>query len=108
MTDWYSKSKANHLEFIRRANLNGKLTSDEEICCFLALAQAGEAGELANLYKKIWRGDKIPLAKIESEIADVYIYLKHLCGHLGIDIDAAATKKVDEVSQRLGLPNVNG
>lgn len=48
---------------------------------FLALALAGEVGELANLIKKQWRGDNDPafLDKLEDEIGDIEAYLRLLC-----------------------------
>ena len=47
---------------------------------FLALALFGEAGELANLVKKEWRGDEEPAmrAKLEEEVGDVYAYMRLL------------------------------
>jgi NTP pyrophosphatase (non-canonical NTP hydrolase) len=44
---------------------------------FLALAMCGEAGEVANLIKKQWRGDNIPNfeALLEEEIGDTFAYL---------------------------------
>jgi len=52
----------------------------EEDQRFLALALAGEVGELANIIKKQWRGDNDPefTAKLEDEIGDVYAYLRLL------------------------------
>jgi hypothetical protein len=48
---------------------------------FLALALYGEAGEVANLIKKKWRGDQLgPDHKslLRNELGDVYAYLKLL------------------------------
>lgn len=102
---WYTQSKMNHEEFIARAQAKGRLMTDSEIQRFLVMAAAGEAGELANLYKKEWRGDDINASefaeKIHGEIADVYIYLMHLCSHLCVDIDTLAERKVRIVKDRL-------
>lgn len=64
---------------------------------FLALALCGEAGELANLVKKEWRGDKIPglLDKIEDETGDIYAYLSLLCMAYNI---RAPERILDEVT----------
>lgn len=51
--------------------------TDEDIR-FLALALAGEAGELANLIKKDWRGDLIDWRKVNDKIADIRVYLELL------------------------------
>jgi hypothetical protein len=47
---------------------------------FLALALYGEVGEVANLIKKKWRGDKLDnyQALLRTELGDVYAYLKLL------------------------------
>jgi NTP pyrophosphatase (non-canonical NTP hydrolase) len=58
---------------------------------FLTLAMCGEAGELANQVKKIWRGthqmDGIDgiRHKIEQEAVDTFIYLANIFGVLEID-----------------------
>lgn len=60
-----------------------------------ALSMSGEMGELCNVIKKVQRGDfgfdepdpKCPgLTKIESEAADVFIYLMNFCGDMGVDL----------------------
>ena len=56
------------------------------------LALCGETGELANLVKKIERGDHTveqDFARLEDEVADVFIYLMCITGLLGIDLGRA-------------------
>jgi NTP pyrophosphatase (non-canonical NTP hydrolase) len=56
----------------------GREPGSKEDIRFLALALAGEAGELANLIKKEWMGFKDPGGRreqIEEELADVNSYL---------------------------------
>ncbi len=101
MTHWKPKSKAIHQEFCRRAQAKNKLMDEAEIVNFLALALCGEAGELANLIKKMWRGDSISPEKIRHEIADIRIYLDHLADHLGVNIDDACEEKLAIVQERL-------
>lgn len=98
---WQPQSWANHQEFIKRANAKGHLRSDAQVISFLGLALCGEAGELANLLKKMWRGDSVSTQDLWHEIADVRIYLQHLAEHLGVDIDAACQQKVEIVAKRL-------
>jgi hypothetical protein len=47
---------------------------------FLALALYGEVGEVANIIKKKWRGDKLDNYQVllRGELGDVYAYLKLL------------------------------
>lgn len=70
-----------------------------------ALAVAGEAGELANLIKKVRRGDfTMESAKqaIADELADVVIYCDLAAASLGIDLGRAVARKFNEVSDRTG------
>src|ERR1700741_2898855 len=74
---------------------------------YLALNLAGEAGELANFVKKLWRRDpaiggpegfavldESDRAQVSDELADVAILTMVLANHLGIDVEAEARKKL--------------
>jgi NTP pyrophosphatase (non-canonical NTP hydrolase) len=99
---WIDFSEQVHARFIQRARAKGKLETPEDIQRFLSLAICGEAGELANLIKKSWRGDEINIADVWDEIADIRIYLEHLARHVGLmDLDKACDKKIREVAARL-------
>ena len=87
--------------FPQSVQVKGKLKSHAEVLSFLALAVCAEAGELANLIKKMWRGDDVDSSLLQDEIADIRIYLEHLARHLKIDLDQACTAKLDVVAQRL-------
>lgn len=69
------------------------------------VAVAGEVGELANLLKKVRRGD-VGLCdareEIAKEIADVQIYLDILAFRAGVDLGEATIAKFNEVSERVG------
>jgi NTP pyrophosphatase (non-canonical NTP hydrolase) len=65
-------------------------------------AIVGELGELANLLKKIRRGEEIPCELVEQEWADTFTYLDLLAEALGINPMAAVLRKFDEVSDRVG------
>lgn len=65
----------------------------------------GEVGELANVLKKVERGDftlEQAIGDIAKEIADVQIYLDLLSAHLAIDLGEATRAKFNEVSARVG------
>jgi NTP pyrophosphatase (non-canonical NTP hydrolase) len=98
---WQQRAQGIHERFVRLAQAKGNLNTDSEILSFLALAICGEAGELANLVKKAWRGDEVDPNAIRDEIADVRIYLEHLTRLLDIDLDQACEEKLDEVAGRL-------
>jgi NTP pyrophosphatase (non-canonical NTP hydrolase) len=78
-------------------------------------AMCGEAGELANVIKKLRRyefglrgaGDPTEddlRAMAAKEVADVYLYLDLLATKLGVDLPAAVVAKFNEVSERQGFP----
>ena len=71
---------------------------------FLALAMAGEVGELLNIIKKVWRGDKQlddeTLAAIREELTDINIYHLLLSDCFGADRDAECEKKIPELYRR--------
>lgn len=100
---WQQRAQGIHERFVKLAQAKGNLTSDAEILNFLALAICGEAGELANLVKKLWRGDEVAPNVIRDEIADIRIYLEHLARHLHIDLDRACENKLDVVAERLAV-----
>lgn len=79
-------------------------------------AMCGEAGEAANVVKKLRRyecglrgiGDPTEadlLAMLADEIADVFTYLDLLATYYGIDLPAAVVAKFNRVSERQGFPD---
>jgi NTP pyrophosphatase (non-canonical NTP hydrolase) len=70
-------------------------------------ATVGELGELANLMKKVDRGDfslDEARADIAKELADVQTYLDIMAFKLGVDLGEATKDKFNEVSERIGSP----
>jgi NTP pyrophosphatase (non-canonical NTP hydrolase) len=80
-------------------------------------AMCGEAGEAANVVKKIRRhetglaalGQPVPpveelMAQLGDELADVVCYLVLVADHYGIDLPAALVSKFNRVSERQGFP----
>ena len=64
-------------------------------------ALAGETGELCNWIKKIRRGDKIDLAEVGKELADIVIYADLLAEQLGLNLGECVRSKFNEVSDRV-------
>lgn len=68
-------------------------------------AVTGELGELANLIKKIERGD-MTLAEaygdVADELADVQTYLDLLAFRCGVNLGNATANKFNRVSDRVG------
>ena len=68
-------------------------------------AVVGELGELANIMKKVRRGDLTmdeARPAIAKELADVAIYFDILSMRLGVDLGKAIIAKFNEVSIRVG------
>jgi NTP pyrophosphatase (non-canonical NTP hydrolase) len=68
-------------------------------------AVVGELGELANILKKVRRGDvtrEEALPAIRKEFADVVIYFDIFAAQFGIDLGRAIIDKFNEVSVRVG------
>ena len=98
--DWKERARQNHERYAAIGNVSKDPDGPEHIR-FLALALCGEAGELANLIKKRWRGDAIDDCDIAEELADVRVYLEHLARAMEIDLDAVCAAKVSKVTRRL-------
>lgn len=67
-------------------------------------ATLGELGELANVLKKVRRGDfslEHAMPMIRREFADVLIYLDIYAYQLRIDLGEAVREKFNEVSHRV-------
>lgn len=72
----------NHFRFSASSPIAGNIHDIR----FLALALCGEAGELANIIKKQWRGDVLSLGgDAHDEVADVLAYVMMLAHQLGMD-----------------------
>ena len=68
-------------------------------------ATLGELGELANILKKVDRGDftlQEALPEIAKEFADVQTYLDIMAFKLGVDLGQATIDKFNEVSKHIG------
>lgn len=69
------------------------------------MALVGELGELANILKKVKRGD-MPFKDVEldvgNELADVQTYLDLLAARLDIDLGRVTIEKFNAISRRVG------
>ena len=67
-------------------------------------AVTGEMGELANLIKKVRRGDitlEESMQEIADELADTVTYLDILAFRCGVDLGEAVISKFNRVSERV-------
>jgi len=61
---------------------------------FFCLELNGEAGELANLEKKKWKGREVSDDKIADEAADVFIAIMNYANSRGINLERAILNKL--------------
>lgn len=66
---------------------------------FFSLELCGEAGELANLEKKAWKGKSIPAERFADEAADVFIALMNYANARGVDLASAVNEKMAKIDQ---------
>lgn len=78
---------------------------------YLILGLAGEAGELANKYKKVLRGDKaiddVRDALID-ETGDCIWYIAMIASELGVDLSEVAARNVRKLAARLENNTIKG
>lgn len=67
---------------------------------FFALELNGEAGELANLEKKAWKGKEIDAVDFADEAADVMIALLNYANSRKIDLAKAVEEKMRWIDHR--------
>lgn len=103
MSEFHELSKANEQRCKTAFGHNVTGWAPAEWC----LAVCGEAGELANLVKKLeLRHEPINPAMIESEMADIVIYLDLFAQSMGMNLRAAVMRKFNEVSAKKGFPEL--
>ncbi len=78
-----------------------------------ALGLAGEAGEVANKVKKVFRDGTKHMPKdwkedIASEIGDVMWYCAALASDLGFDLDTIATENLEKLASRMNSNQIKG
>lgn len=68
---------------------------------FFCLELNGEAGELANLEKKSWKGKDIDPDSLADEAADVFIVLMNYTNSRNIDLGAAVSSKLKWIDNKM-------
>ncbi len=78
-----------------------------------ALGLAGEAGEVAEKVKKIFRDEKGEVSEtkrleIKKELGDVLWYVSQLATEFGLELDAIALHNLEKLSSRQERGTLNG
>lgn len=93
-------SKVNLEEIQKQFDIYQKQNFPERSPEFFCLELNGEAGELANLEKKRWKGKEIDLNDIADEAADVLIALMNYSNARGINLGDAVSKKLNKIEEK--------
>ena len=72
----------------------------------LALALAGEVGELCQLLR--WGHEDVDERRVASELADIAIFLLHLCQVYNVDLLTEVQQKVRENERRFPVGGSDG
>jgi len=80
---------------------------------YAALALNGEAGEVAEKIKKIWRDKHKRVSpedqeELKKELGDVLWYLSQLAEELEIDFDDVAQTNIDKIYSRFDRNMIHG
>lgn len=67
---------------------------------FFCLELNGEAGELANLEKKLWKGKTVNLNDLADEAADTFIALMNYSNSRKINLAEAVAKKLKQIEAK--------
>jgi NTP pyrophosphatase (non-canonical NTP hydrolase) len=68
---------------------------------YVALGLNGEAGEIADIVKKVIRdGTTIPIQRLTKEAGDVAWYLSELCTNLALDLSYVLQANIDKLADR--------
>jgi len=93
-------------EYQLKARETAMFPDEDNRFIFATLAMMGEAGEVSEKVKKIWR-DKGKVVSdqdredIKKELGDVLWYMSQLAAELKIDFDDIATGNLDKLQSRL-------
>jgi len=77
-----------------------KLCFQEKPSQFFCLELNGEAGELANIEKKQWKGISIEHERFQDEAADVFIALMNYANSKNINLGNAVFEKLIKIEQK--------
>lgn len=79
---------------------------------YLILGLVGEAGEVANKYKKVIRGDgeltDEKKAEILDELGDVLWYIARIPDELGVDLEVVGIRNINKLLERKENGTIKG
>jgi NTP pyrophosphatase (non-canonical NTP hydrolase) len=100
-------------EYQLKAKETAQFPEKETAFIYASLAMMGEAGEVAEKIKKIWRDKNKQISaedreEIKKELGDVLWYLSQLAEQLEINFDDVAQTNIDKTQSRLARDVISG
>lgn len=85
-------------------------SSNDDAITYTVLGAVGEAGELANSWKKAMRDREPTLAKeqLRYELGDVLWYIANLAAELGMTLEQVAQCNIDKLRDRQARGRLTG
>lgn len=95
------------------ARYPGAGTGEKDAISYVVMGLTGEAGEVADKYKKVLRDDEGVLHEekrlaLALELGDVLWYVARLAEELNYDLSDVATMNVEKLKGRLENNTING
>jgi len=100
-------------EYQIKSKETAKFPDKENIFIFATLGMMGEAGEVSEKIKKVWR-DKNKVfneedrEEIKKELGDVLWYMSQLASEIGIELDDVATNNINKTQSRIARNVLHG
>ena len=103
----------NFEEYQSLAKRTAKYPDIKERFVYPMLGLSGEAGEVANKVKKIFRDDggivkEERKEEIKNELGDLLWYISQLAGDLGMSLDDIAVSNIEKLSKRFENNTIKG
>ncbi len=100
-------------EYQKLAHRTSKMVKVGEDYVYPTLGFVGEAGELANKVKKVFRDDKGILTDerkgdIKHELGDALWYIAEICTCLGVEFEDVAQENIKMLASRLERNKISG
>lgn len=100
-------------EYQSKAKETARFPEKETAFIYASLALMGEAGEVSEKIKKIWRDKNKQVGaedreEIKKELGDVLWYLSQLAEQLGIDFNDVAQTNLEKTQSRLARDVISG
>lgn len=81
---------------------------EQDRMAYLIAGLCGEAGEVAEKYKRTLRGERIKRRDIALELGDVLWYVTMLAEHLGMSLGSVAVQNLYKLADRAARGTLTG